>query len=81
MQTIDKETIEFYGYQISSNMKEPSKEAIKTLAECGCVEVFFSDDSVDESGELLRFAKDYGITLYKGKYSFILCDNPVGKII
>lgn len=81
MQTIEKEIIEFYGYHIPSDMGETSKGVIKTLAECGCVEVFFNDDSVDESGELLRFARDYGITVYKGEYSFILCDNPVGKVI
>jgi hypothetical protein len=80
MQTLDKEKIDFYGYQIPSDMKERSKEVIKTLAECGCVEVFFRE-SLSENEDLLMFAKDYGITVYKSKYSFILYDNPVTKVI
>jgi hypothetical protein len=81
MNTLEKETIDFYGYQIPVEMNDKSKNVIKTLAECGCVEVFFSDETVEDSGELLRLARDYGITVYKSEYSFILCDNPVGKII
>jgi hypothetical protein len=78
---IDDCAVDYYGYTIPENTSHKAKNVIQTLAECGCVEVFFDDDTIDESNELLSFAANYGITVYKRDCSFILCDHPVRKKI
>lgn len=65
------------GYEVPESYSEKSKQIIKTLSECGCVEVEFNDDSINVSNELLIFAANMGIIAYKKDYSLILCDNPV----
>lgn len=69
--------IDINGYQVPECYSDKAKKVIKTLSECGCVEVTFDDDSIDISNELLVFAADRGIVAYKRDYSIILCDNPV----
>jgi hypothetical protein len=79
MTCLSENLINFYGYEIPSSTSEKSKIVIQTLAECGCVEVICNE--IDVLKELLSFAKDYGIKAYKEKNSFILCDNPVRKVV
>jgi len=77
----EADVFDFCGYTIPTDTNQKCKEVIRTLAECGCVEVIFNDDSICESSELLKFAADYGLTVYKDEYRFIICDNPVKKKI
>lgn len=69
--------VDINGYEVPNCYSDKTKSVIKTLSECGCVEVEFDDDSIDLSNELLRFAADRGLVAYKKDYSLILCDNPV----
>jgi len=69
--------ININGYEVPENYSEKSKKVIKTLSECGCVEVQFDDETIFVSSELLSFAVEKGVTAYKKDYSLILCDNPV----
>lgn len=71
----------YHGYEIPFDTSDKAKNIIKILSECGCVEVFFDDDTIEESSELLRFAANCGITVYKNDCSLILCDNPVKRKI
>lgn len=78
---VESRLVDFFGYSIPENTNDKVKNVIQALAECGCVEVVFDDDTIEESNEILSFAASYGITVYNKDCSFILCDQPVRKKI